>query len=77
MVYRAGYPGGAFVSTQPITSNSYIRAGATYAPPPGYQAAGPQPVNGASFRNYLEGVSAGRYFAGYSNFVRGHGVIKR
>jgi hypothetical protein len=74
--YTSNYPGGTFVSTRPITGDSFIRADHSYSPPPGYRAAGPQPVNGASFRSYLEGVSAGRYFAGYDNFVRGHGLIR-
>lgn len=74
--YTSNYPGGTYVSTQPITADSFIRADRSYSPPPGYRAAGPQPINGASFRSYLEGVSAGRYFAGYDNFVRGHGLVR-
>jgi hypothetical protein len=76
-IYKANYPGGTFVSTQPINARSAIMPGQTYAPPPGYRAAGPQPVNGATFRNYLQAVAGGRYFAGFDAYVGGTGVIKR
>ena len=76
MTYKVSYPGGAYVSSTPITRNSYIRAGQSYTPPAGYASAGPQTPGAASFRSYLQGVSAGRYFAGYSNYVRGHGLVK-
>ncbi len=77
MTYRVKYPGGAYVSANPIGRNDYIRADRQYQAPAGYQNAGPQPHNAQTFRSYLEGVSAGRYHAGYSNYVQGHGVVKK
>lgn len=77
MTYRVGHPGGAYVSSQPITRHDYVRADRSYSPPAGYQPAGRQPANGATFVDYLHHVAAGRYHAGYSNFVRGHGVVRK
>ena len=71
------YPGGRFVSNSPITNNSYIKPGGSYVAPDGYVGAGQRGHSAAEFRNYLQGVSAGRYHAGYNNWLSGHGVIRR
>lgn len=77
MPYRVGYPGGAYVSNTPIGRNDYVRADRSYSPPAGYVNAGRQPANTATFVDYLHSVAAGRYHAGYANWVNGHGVIKK
>lgn len=53
MTYRANFPGGAFVSSQPIAGNDYIRADRSYTPPAGYRAAGPQPHSADTFVRYV------------------------
>jgi hypothetical protein len=77
MPFRVNYPGGAYVSSTPITRDDYIRADRRYVAPPGYVAAGPQRPSIDSFEGYLRGVAAGRYHAGYANYLNGHGLVRR
>jgi hypothetical protein len=76
MPYRVSYPGGAYVSSTPIGRHDYVRADRSYTAPAGYVSAGPQPHSADTFSRYLHGVAAGRYHAGYANYLNGHGVIK-
>jgi hypothetical protein len=53
-------------------------------PPAGYRAAGSQPVNGTTFRNFVQakaGIGSDRshgfYTGGYRDFVAGRGVITK